>query len=75
MTLTDRQGLVFPLRRVRLPEGCSVKLLNARITDIRREVASAGWARLIRLDGEDTADPPAPPAGAGTSAHWRRGVE
>ena len=75
MTLTDRQGMEFPLRRIRLPEGCRVKLLNARITDIRREVLSSGWPLMIRLDDENSANPPAPKEGMKTSGHWRRGVE
>ena len=75
MTLTDRQNMAFPLRRVRLPEGCRIRLLNAKITDIRREVKALGWPQLIRLDDEGSADPPAVREDMRTSGHWRRGVE
>ena len=57
------------------PEGCRVKLLNAKITDIRRDVTAAGWPQLIRLDDETCADPPAIRDDLRTSGHWRRGVE
>lgn len=33
-SLTDRRGYDFPLRRMRMPEGCVVELLNALPTDL-----------------------------------------
>ena len=73
LTLDDPRGYSYPLQRVRLPEGCLVRLLNERPTDIRREVARAGWPMLIELtdedgfsglDGRET-----------TSGHWKRPIE
>ncbi len=66
--LTDRRGMRFPLKRVRLPEGCVVRLLNSAVTDIRREVSREGWPQLWRVEDET--------AGAAvTAGHWNRGVE
>ncbi len=73
LTLDDPRGYRYPLQRVRLPEGCQVRLLNERPTDLRREVARAGWAMLTELTDERSfADLEGRET---TSGHWRRPVE
>lgn len=65
--LTDRKGVVFPLLRQRLPEGCLVRLMNALPTDNLNRVKAAGYAPLIELTLEGSED--------ATSGHWNRPVE
>ncbi len=68
-TLCDRRGYAYPLLRERLPEGCLVRLMNAVVTDVRAQVAEAGWSALWELtDGREAA------AGC-TLGHWQRPVE
>ncbi|MBR6953532.1 MAG: U32 family peptidase [Clostridia bacterium] len=69
-TLTDRRGAAFPLRRLRLPEGCLVRVMNSLPLDIREEAAREGWPRLLRPDGMAEAR-----GGPVTAGHWKRGVE
>lgn len=38
-TLTDRRGYMFPLHRLRMPEGCVVEVYNALPTDLTRQEA------------------------------------
>lgn len=71
-SLTDRRGYTFPLMRLRLPEGCLVRLLNSLPTDILTRVRAAGWTPLITLTDETNWPLP---AGQATSAHWNRPVE
>ena len=64
--LQDRMNASWPLQRVHLPEGCMVRLLDARCLDIRRETRAdhlTGWFG----EASDTA-----PVYAG---HWKRPVE
>ena len=68
LSLTDRTGASFPLQRIRLPEGCQVRLLNCLATDLRAEIAREGWAQLQVFDT-------VPSAPEKTKAHWNRGVE
>ena len=80
-SLTDRKGYEFPLQRIRLPEGCLVRVLNALPTDIMQRTAHA--ARLMEMTnetGEETAaavkllDGGTLAAGT-TAGHWNRPVE
>ena len=70
LALTDRKGCGFPLLRVRLPEGCVVRLLNTLPTDVREQVAREGWSPLLTLTDET-----ALPQGPSTQGHWTRAVE
>ena len=80
---TDRRGVRFPLMRVRLPEGCLVRLMNSVPTDLMAKVRGAGYVPMMTLCDE---------SGAGlrdaitvwnggrgtqesTGAHWNRPVE
>lgn len=54
-SLTDRKGYEFPLQRIRLPEGCLVRLLNTRPTELCEAVKAAGYAPLIELTIEQNA--------------------
>lgn len=66
-TLTDRRGQSFSLRRLRLPEGCLVRVMNTVTTDVRRR--TQGWPGCLCDLREDDA------AGGVTSGHWNRPVE
>ncbi len=68
LTLTDRTGVSYPLQRLRLPEGCTVRLLNCLPTDLRAEVQREGWPQWQVFDA-------IPAGGEKTKAHWNRGVE
>ena len=80
--LTGQDGRVFPLERLRLPEGCLVRLLNERPTDVT--AAAAPWPRLLELTEETQAEAAAVlrclreggnvpwPV---TGGHWKRGVQ
>ena len=80
-SLTDRKGYEFPLQRMRLPEGCLVRVLNAFPTDNMQRAAK--YPRLMEMTNE-TGDE----AGAAmrlwngvasdtgtTAGHWNRPVE
>ena len=78
-SLRDRRGAELPLLRLRLPEGCLVRLLNALPTDNLRRVRSAGFASLVELTVEEPEQVAAILRGEGsgqsTSGHWNRAVE
>ena len=78
-SLRDRRGAELPLLRLRLPEGCLVRLLNALPTDNLRRVRSAGFAPLVELTVEEPEQVAAILRGEGsgqsTSGHWNRAVE
>ena len=65
--------------RLRLPEGCLVRLLNALPTDNLRRVRSAGFTPLVELTVEEPEQVAAILRGEGsgqnTSGHWNRAVE
>ena len=65
--LTDRMGYSFPLQRLRLPEGCLVELLNARVTDVVERVQKAGYTQMVDMTGNVS--------GEKTNGHWNRAVE
>lgn len=81
--LTDRRGAVFPLYRMRLPEGCLVRLMNRVPTDVVGRVRAAGYTPMMTLCGEEDAaleEAVAVWRGgksvSGTNAgHWNRPVE
>ncbi len=68
----DRRKTAFPLLRMRLPEGCLVRLMNSVPTDLRNKVRAARYAPLITLT--DETEWPIHPAET-TTAHWNRPVE
>ncbi len=70
--LIDRRNAAFPLMRMRLPEGCLIRLLNSVPTDLVSKVRAAHYTPLITLTDER-----AWPSDTGetTSAHWNRPVE
>ncbi len=80
---TDRRGVRFPLLRLRLPEGCLVRLMNSVPTDLVSRVRSAGYTPLMTLcDESGAALAEAVSVWQGgrsametTSAHWSRPVE
>ena len=80
---TDRRGVRFPLMRLRLPEGCLVRLMNSVPTDLLARVRSAGYTPMMSLcDESDAALAEAIAVWSGqrgmgesTSAHWNRPVE
>ncbi len=80
---TDRRGVRFPLMRLRLPEGCLVRLMNSVPTDVVGRVRSAGYTPLMTLTEErGVALDEAVAVWQGerstmetTSAHWNRPVE
>ncbi|MBR3765014.1 MAG: U32 family peptidase [Clostridia bacterium] len=80
---TDRRGVRFPLMRLRLPEGCLVRLMNSVPTDLLSRVRSEGYTPLMTLCNESGAAlREAVGAWMGernaaetTSAHWNRPVE
>ena len=78
-SLRDRRGAELPLLRLRLPEGCLVRLLNALPTDNLRRVRAAGFAPLVELTVEEPEEAAAILRGEGsggsTSGHWNRAVE
>ncbi|MBE5796785.1 MAG: U32 family peptidase [Clostridiales bacterium] len=49
---TDRRNAVFPLLRMRLPEGCLVRLMNSVPTDVVSRVRRAGFTPLMTLSSE-----------------------
>ena len=65
--------------RLRLPEGCLVRLLNALPTDNLRRVRGAGFAPLAELTVEAPEEVAAilrgESSGQSTSGHWNRAVE
>lgn len=67
--LRDRRSYEYPLLRERLPEGCLVRLMNAAVTDVRAQVAQAGWSALWEMTDEPDA------SAARTQGHWQRPVE
>ncbi len=79
----DRRNAEFPLLRLRLPEGCLVRLMNSVPTDILGRVRSAGWTPMMTLNGESGVEMEYAVAvwnggkgrGETTSAHWNRPVE
>ena len=80
---TDRRGVRFPLMRMRLPEGCLVRLMNSVPTDVVSRVRSAGHTPVMTLGEEHGAalkEAISVWMGArstmeATSAHWNRPVE
>ena len=44
--LTDRKGFSFPLLRLRMPEGCRIRLMNSLPTDNVQRVRAAGYAAM-----------------------------
>ena len=78
-TLTDRLGHVFPLERVRLPEGCLVYVMNTLPTDVLDRAGA--FSALLRPDaGETEAVLQARAEGRRvgddcTSGHWSRPVD
>ena len=80
-TLEDEAGRSFPLLRVRLPEGCLVRLMNMLPTDLGGKGAEKPWAMEMTtesgaeteeilekaLRGEKT-------PGEATRGHWNRAV-
>lgn len=50
--LIDRMGASFPLLRLRLPEGCLVRLMNSLPTDNLSRVRAAGYAPVMELTDE-----------------------
>ena len=80
---TDRRGVRFPLMRMRLPEGCLVRLMNSVPTDVVSKVRHAGYTPLMTLGeehGAALAEAISVWQGARstmetTSAHWSRPVE
>ena len=81
--LTDRKGFSFPLLRLRLPEGCRIRLMNSLPTDNARRVRTSGWSALHELTDETGAalDQAVQLIGGGqadmetTAGHWTRPVE
>ena len=81
--MTDRKGFAFPLLRMRLPEGCRVRLMNSLPTDNVQRVRQAGYAGLHELTDESGAAlQQALRAIQGgktdtetTAGHWQRPVE
>ena len=71
--LEDLRGHSYPLQRVRLPEGCRVRLLNDRPTDIAERCAARGWACLTELSAEE--DLAELESLVSTAGHWQRPVE
>jgi len=67
--LTDRRGYDFPLQRLRLPEGCLIRLMNTCPTDVRAQISREGWPQMWELtdDPRGTAQT--------TQGHWNRAVE
>ncbi len=51
-SFTDRKGAEFPLHRVRLPEGCRIRLMNSLPTDLIARVTSSGWTPQIAFASE-----------------------
>ena len=81
-TLEDRMGHRFPLMRLRLPEGCLVRLMNMLPTDAsdRREIAfrCAELTDETPAETERVLDALAAFRKTGmqaTSGHWNREVE
>lgn len=81
--LIDRRNIAFPLLRLRLPEGCRVRLMNSLPTDVLARVRAAGYAPLVNLSdesGESLREAVNAYQGRKsdrnvTSAHWNRPVE
>ena len=65
--------------RLRLPEGCLVRLMNALPTDNLRRVRAAGFTPLTELTVETPEEAAAilrgERGGESTSGHWNRPVE
>ncbi len=82
-SLIDRRNIAFPLLRLRLPEGCRVRLMNSLPTDVLFRVRAAGYAPLMNLSdesGESLREAVNAYLGRKssrdvTSAHWNRPVE
>lgn len=51
-SLIDRKGFAFPVLRLRLPEGCRVRLLNSLPANNVQKVHAAGYAALHELTNE-----------------------
>lgn len=81
--LIDRRNIAFPLLRLRLPEGCRIRLMNSLPTDVLARVRAAGYAPLVSLSdesGESLREAVNAYQGRKslrdvTSAHWNRPVE
>ncbi len=67
-TLKDRLGVEWPLERVRLPEGCMVRLMDARILDLRKEVQTEGRHGFFVMNTS------AQEASQHTQGHWKSPV-
>lgn len=64
--LKDQRGYVFPMERLRLPEGCLIRLMNAVVTDVRD--LAEGFFRMEVFNPTDM--------DAGTTrGHWRRPID
>ena len=82
-SLKDRKGFTFPLLRMRLPEGCRIRLMNSLPTDNVQRVHAAGYAALHELTDEsgDTLHQAVQILRGGraemetTGGHWSRPVE
>lgn len=82
-SLMDRKRVSFPLLRLRLPEGCLVRLMNSLPTNVLARVRKAGYAPLISLTneaGEELSRSVAALRGLETgerttSGHWKNPVE
>ncbi|MDO5435373.1 MAG: U32 family peptidase [Clostridia bacterium] len=64
--LTDRRGAKLPLERIRLPEGCLVRVRNIAVTDILQHCDGL-YRTMEDLPGEENAEH--------TSGHWYRATE
>lgn len=64
--LTDRRGEKLPLERIRLPEGCLVRVRNIAVTDILQHCGGL-YRTTEDLPGDETAER--------TSGHWYRATE
>ncbi len=71
--LTEARGHSYPLLRLRLPEGCQVRLMNDLSTDLRAQAKRLGIAQLMELTTETTAADLNP--GRATQGHFTRPVE
>ena len=80
--LTDRKGYSFPLLRLRLEEGCLVRLMNALPTDLMdQRIPGIRAAELTEEDGRETAEilkrllQYQRTDGETTRGHWNRPTE
>ncbi len=80
--LEDRMGYAFPLERLRLPEGCLVRLLNALPTDVLDRARAVSRAVVLTEESAEEAERVLRAAERGektgmeaTRGHWNRPVE